>query len=172
MRRIRHLSYPDYLCVIGGRTAQPMLSSNNILLEKVSSFESRSEIQAVLHAKFNADAMNGIQIRAGLINGVRLLSSSPISCRVLRVADSSWVETFVANVTLSSVGLYLEGSINQAALGANELSGRETYSIEVSIGRRNRKFRKKVWFNHLGCFDNINLARQKIDLLEIGKLDE
>lgn len=174
MRRVRHLEQVDYIVPIGQKSAQSLLLSNcNILLERTWHGDNKPIYNLAIHAKFNADTMNGVQISARLFRNGNLCSSSITSFRLYRVTDASWVETLVATVvpTESSFGVFT-ATINQATLGVNELSGKEVYAVEAVANRKRKKYLGKVWFNHLGVFDNINLARQKIDFLDITKVDE
>ena len=54
----------------------------------------------------------------------------------------------------------------------NELSGKQVYSVSVEMSRKRFKFRKKIYVNHLGCFDSIIRLRQSVEHLEIEKVDE
>lgn len=175
MRRIRHLYANEFVVTIGQKISQLMTFSNNanVLLERTWHRQSFSEYELKVHAKFNADTMNGVQVRASVYNGTHLKSSSVSSISIYRVDVDSWDETLVYTAAPTEV---LHGvfnlNITQANLGINELSGLETYSIEVKANRKRRKFSKKIWINHLGCFDSLNLLRQKFEHLEIEKADE
>lgn len=175
MRRIRHLDHCDYIVPIGQKTGQVLALSNqsNVLLERTWHRDSRPEFELKLHAKFNVDTMNGIQIMARLHrNGI--LSQSLVSAFSLyKVNPANWTETFVSSVAASqaSPGIF-SGSIVQATLGSNEVSGGECYAVECQATRRRQKYLAKVWFNHLGCFDSLIRLRHSVELLESMKVDE
>lgn len=173
MRRVRHLGYCDYIVPIGRKTSQPLVQSCcNVFLERTWHHESRDEHALDLHVKFNADTMNGIQIKAQLLKGAKLSAMAIVSTKLFRVSEASWVETLVASPTLSEGLGFFSGTVNQATLSANELSGMEVYALEVTSIRKRRTFKKKVYFNHLGCFDSIWRLRQEMQYAHITKLDE
>ena len=115
--------------------------------------------------------MNGIQIRAKLLKGGRLSSMSIVSASLFRVDEASWAETLVASPTLIEDLGFFVGTVDQATLLTNELSGMEVYALEIVALRHRRTFKKKVYFNHLGCFDSINILRQITDELRTIKGD-
>lgn len=175
MRRIRHLDQCDYIIPIAQATGQ-MLTVNgqsNVLLERTWHKGMRHDYDLSIHAKFNADTMNGIQVRVELMrDGVGAVSSVS-SVRLSRVAEGSWSETYLTNVTMteSSLGVFT-GSVLQAVLSTNELTGRETYRLDVVAIRRRKTFKKSVWVNHLGVFDSVTHLRHAVERLEIMKVDE
>lgn len=173
MRKVRHLGFCDYVVPIGQKTNQPIVQSCcNILLERTWHTDSMPDYELDLHVKFNADSMNGIQIKAQLLNGSKLSAMSIVSVSLFRVAEATWVESLVASPTLT-LGLgFFSGTVNQTTLSTNELSGMEVYALEVTAVRKRRKFKKKVYFNHLGCFDSINRLKEYSQSLDIMKLDE
>lgn len=174
MRRVRHLDSCDYLIHLGQKTPQIITSSNqsNVLLERTWHRQSREDYRLDLHAKFNSDTMNGIQMKAELLKGSRLSAMNIVSAKLFRVSEASWVETLVASPTLT-LGLgFFTGTVNQATLLANELSGMEVYAFEVEAIRHRRTFKKKVYFNHLGCFDSLKRLQKEVNYLQSTKLDE
>lgn len=175
MRRVRHLDTSDYLVTIKQKTAQILTMSNchNVILERTWHRQSIDDLSLRVHAKFNADTMDGLQIMAGVYRGSKLKSSSVTGVSVYRVAIDTWAETFIATnaPTEESHGVF-SLNINQAALGANELSGLETYAIVVTAIRGRRKFTEKIWVNHLGSFDSINRLQKEVNYLHSTKLDE
>lgn len=173
MRRVRHLGFSSYIVPIGQKTSQPLVHSCcNILLERTWHSDSRDAFSLDVHAKFNADAMNGIQIKAQLVKGKRPFAMAFVSAKLFRVSEASWVETLVASPTLTEGMGFLSGNVNQATLLTNELSGLEVYALEVTGIRKRKTFRKKVYFNHLGCFDSIWRLQQASNFQLITKLDE
>lgn len=173
MRRVRHLESKDYIIPIGQKNRQVILLSNhsNVLLRRT--WHQQINYALKIHAKFNADDMNGMQIIVNLeSNGIKS-NSNITSAKLYRVDEASWDETFVTDITLTNDGSGIfTGDLDQTDLGVNELSGMETYSIVIEASRKRRKFKSKVWFNHIGCFDNILRARNEIRYLNSTKLDE
>lgn len=175
MRRIRHLASCDYVVKIGQRINQLLTLSNysNVVLERTWHKLGRGVFDINLHAKFNTDLMNGIHVVVQLEKDGSVQSSQIPSVNLYRVSESDWTETLVGNFLLTEIsnGVY-SVYIDQSDFGSNELSGLEVYSIQVEAQRKRKKFNKKVWFNHLGCFDSILRLKQQSEYLNITKLDE
>lgn len=174
MRRVRHLGLCNYIVPIGRTSSQLLsLSNYNILLERTWHRGSRSDFLLKAHAKFNANTMNGMQIIAHLEKDGKLSQSVVSEFKIYRVAEASWAETlaYTATPVASSPGVYT-ATVTQTNLSTNELSGMETYAIEVVAQRKRRRFIKKFWVNHLGCYDNLILLRREIEFLQVTKADD
>jgi len=128
---------------------------------------------ANVFAKFNADLMNGVQFIANLSKDNAAIQSIVHFANLYRVDEASWATTLIAPVTftLGDDG-YHTAYVDQATLGNdNELTGRETYMLDIKLVRVRKYYGAKVWFNHIGCFDSINLLRQRVEGLKILKGD-
>lgn len=174
MKRIRHLDQCDYIVPIGQRIGQVLTLSNqsNVMLERTWHQGSLLQKEVMLHAKFNSSAMEGIQFFAELRRGDNVLQSNLDHFVLSSVNTANWSETFVANIIPNSVNGVHTGVIDQATLLTNELSGKQVYAISVELSRKRLKFRKKIYVNHLGCFDSIVRLRHSVEHLEIEKVDE
>ncbi len=159
---------------ISQKTGQVLALSNeaNVLLERTWHTDSQDDFELVMHAKFNASAMNGVQLLAVLKNGLRETSSAAVSFSLYRVAEASWVETLVHTLTPTTSGNIHTGYINQAALGVNELSAKECYAFECVVTRKRRTFKRKIYFNHLGAYDHLILLRKAVEGLQVLKVDD
>jgi hypothetical protein len=173
MRRVLNLNTIHYLVPVGDfKTRITTLSGqNNFQLNKVKTIFF-DQIAPRIFAKFNSQNLNGFQIICGLEKKNIPISSVVQSLKVYRIADGSWAETLIGSLTptLAASGYY-EAFADNAFLGSNELSGAETYLIEVVFVRRETTFNAKVYFNHLGCFENIRQLRSQAEFLQISKLD-
>jgi len=115
--------------------------------------------------------MNGIEIQASLFKN-KVITSNLVSTKLYVLADSGFTKTFIADVTMteSSAGLFV-GTVDQATLALNELSGRETYFIECKFSRVRKKYSKGIYFNHLGIYDSVNRLKHETEFLQITKVD-
>lgn len=174
MRRVRHLGICNYIVPVGRNSSQPLALSNyNIILERTWHRQNRDDYKLQAHVKFNADAMNGIQISCFLLKGSLYKSFEATEFKIFRLAEASWSETLVTTVVPTELSpVQFTTTVNQATLGLNELSGMETYSLEVTAIRKRRRITAKFWFNHLGVFDSLWMAKREIELLNLSKLDE
>lgn len=174
MRRIRHLEQCDYIIPIGQRTSQVLTLSGlfNCLLQRTWDNDLNPRFELNLHAKFDSNLMNGIQFMAELTRNLNTCSSYIQHFSLYRVNESNWSETFISNVTATQSGNRFTGYIPQSTLAANELSGFECYAVEVLCLRRRKSFKKKVWFNHLGCYDSIIRLKHSVEYLEAVKVTE
>lgn len=171
MRRVRRLQFTPYIVALKQQFDRVVLADDNILLQRV--YHSSETPKVDIHAKFNPSTMNGIMVLAALRRGSQPLSSVLVEASLYRISDSSWTETLIGSITLtpSLTGVH-SGTVTQSSLGSNELSGRETYSIDVELQRHFRRYRKKLWFNHLGIYDSLNMARQMIENIDVIKVIE
>lgn len=167
MRRIRHLEQCDYIVPVGQKINQVLTLSNqsNCYLERT--WDQKRRVEPFIFASFDSSAMQGIKVIATLRRGLQDAASVVENVALYRVADGSWLETFVFQKAPTMNGLSWSCSFSQSDLGANELSGAETYSVVVSFRRRREIYRAKCYFNHLGCFDSINRLRQEIERQQI-----
>jgi hypothetical protein len=131
------------------------------------------QIVTELFAKFNSETMNGFDVLAYLIKGNKKIEAIPEYLKIYRVNDGDWDEVLIGSVNLTESNGYLfYAFVSTTFLGSNELSGAETYSAEVSFSLHGKLYRRKTYFNHLGCFDNIWRIRNQIDFIKVTKLDE
>lgn len=174
MRRVRHLSYCDYVIPLSQKAMQGLVLSNesNVLLERTWHRSSVDDYALSMHAKFNSDAVNGVQMVASLSRGDRQMSSVSPVFNLYRINEASWVETLIATPTVTTSGYAHTAYVNQTALASNELSGRECYAFECRVMRGRRSFIKKQYFNHLGSYDHLILLRRAIEGLEVLKVDD
>lgn len=174
MRRIRHLDHCDYIIPIGQKTGQVLLLSNqsNCLLERT--WQGKEEaFELKIHVKFNTDSMNGVMILVSLLRNGQLCSSYVPNVQLYQINEANWGETLVSTVSLteSSPGIHT-ATVPQSTFGLRELSGREVYAVSCTAQRKRGKYRNKVWFNHLGCYDNIIRIKQDLERLDVVKVDE
>lgn len=173
MRRIRHLDQYDYIVPIGLKSSQVLALSNqsNVLLERPWHKDRSAEFKLLLHAKFNSDDMNGLQIISYLSkNNQPSMSVNPVF-RLYRCDDDTWQETLVVSANGTTTNGVHKVEFDQDDLGLNELSGRETYAIECDVDRKRNKFKARAWFNHLGCYDHLLVLRRAVERFEATKVD-
>lgn len=157
----------------GSKVLSLFSESGNTILERP--YFSREDIIPLVHAKYNSLGMSGIDVVAGLRKSLSNISCSISSARIYRVSDSLYSKTFVANalsyLSLASDNTW-QGNIPPVALGSNEITGAETYYLEIEFQRARKKYRTASYFNHLGVFDSLNRLRQGQDLLYLTKMEE
>ena len=174
MRKVVHLEGIKYLNKLRSSKGQVTTVSGqyNFNLFTFGRGE-RAPLRVELFAKFNSSTMNGFDVITGLKRSNISSASLVEYLKVYRVSDGGWNETLLGTVSMSEIfsGVY-SGFVGSSLLGTNELSGAETYALEVSLFRHNKYYRQKSYFNHLGCFDSINELRKRVNYVEIVKLDE
>ncbi len=147
--------------------------SDSVRLERTWHERHRKIPQAKINAKFNANTMDGIQVFTSLSKDDYILQSTVLTASLYRVAISGWALTQIGTLTFTEGADGIHSvSVPQSSFGSNELTGMETYMIEVKLMRVRRHYGAKVWFNHLGCFDSLNELRKTTERLEIMKVDE
>lgn len=174
LRRVRHLSYCDYVVPITQKNGQSLAlcGEANVLLERPYHQDLGDAFELSMHAKFNSNAMNGVQLMANLTNRAKAVTSVAVGFYLYRVNEASWTETLVSSVVPTTSGTVHTAYVSQATLGANELSGRECYAFECVLTRVRKQFKRKVYFNHLGSYDHLIMLRQSVEWLEIAKVDD
>jgi len=149
------------------------LSGNsNCYLERTKDQSYDVKYSLRLHAKFRSDLLNGFSVEACLMSGNNQASSHISNINVYKVDDNTFDKTFLMSVSPFLDGQSWVSDIDQSSLTLNELSGKETYYIEATAFRRNKKFNANAYFNHLGCFDSLVRLRRQIEFIQITKADD
>lgn len=174
MRKIRHLEQCDYVIPIRQRVGQVLALSgqSNCYLERTWDKKIDSDFELKIQAKFNSLDIEGLNIEAGLYKNGTFYSSLISAIVLKRVADDNFTTTLVGSFAPTLNGVKWELNLDQSDLGLNELTGAETYLIEVEATRGRKKIKSFVYFNHLGVFDSIFRLRNQVTFLDLTKVDE
>lgn len=172
MQRIRHFEQCDYIIPIGQKIEQALVLSNQSNCYLRTTRDQAFNPALYIHAKFNSSTMNGISVECRLSDGNKNYSFFADEFDLYRVADGSYTKTFIDTFSLSPSGTTFIGTVLQSDIGSNELSGAETYYIEVSANRKFKKYYAGAYFNHFGCFDSLNRLRNYVEYLMIDKVDD
>lgn len=151
----------------------PNADYNSILYRTPHRATSDADISVKLWGKFNTISFDGIQLIAYLHKNETITGSGSCIFNISRVDPSSWQESAI----FSTSGVYGDGkftaSATQADLGSTaELDGDITLAIDVIITRRNKRFKSKIYLNHLGVYESVFKLRQDVEFLDLTKLDE
>lgn len=127
-------------------------------------------------AKFDSTDFNGIHLMGYIIkNEKELIHAANCAFRVYDVVlTNTWTETLLYSTTgvQQADGRFI-ADITQANLGITDwIDGERTFAIEIELSRFKKKFKKKVYVNHLGVYDSIIRLRQEVEYLFLTKLDE
>lgn len=173
MRRVYYLQHSEDVIRVKNRNSQLIIYSEDFIQAERTWHKIGYDFKLNIHAKFNANLMDGIQFYAELLNHGQRTSSVITEFKLYSVNTSSWVETFIANATATQTSNgFFTGYIDQATLGSNELSGMETYKVSCVANRVRYSTSSFVYFNHLGCYDSIIRLRREVEKLESLKVDE
>ena len=173
MKRIRHLEQCSYIIPIGQKINQVLTLSNvfNCYLQRPWD-KSLTDYEVQLHAKFNSDIIDGFKIRASLLKNGESVSCLISSFNIYITNNDTYVTTFIGSVPAVTNGLGFEANVDQTFLGSNETTGAETYFIECEVLRKRTKYKKSIYFNHIGVFDSIFRLRNQVQFLDLTKVDE
>jgi len=174
MRRIRHLKSSDVIVPIRQPGAGVVTASGEsaIKLERVWSQHSSSEVEVELHAFFDGDSLNGVKAFSFLKLDGKKLSSSSGQFTLYIVDQTDFSETEIVSVAATeTLGIH-SVAIPAVDFLPNELSGSEVYAIEFTCVRVRRRFKKKIYLNHLGVFENVIMLRRAVEQLFILKADD
>lgn len=128
-----------------------------------------------LWAKFATDNFEGIDCLYTLEKSDKILSTSDITFTIYSVDSSqSWQKTPLS----SKLGTRLVDGTMVCRFTPSEIGslidvdGELTFAISIYTSRLKRNFNKLIYVNHLGVYDSIIRLKNKINYLEISKLDE
>jgi hypothetical protein len=124
-------------------------------------------------AKFDAENFDGIQLIAALsVNGRdKAISSAEFTVNSVYI-DGSWQENAIGVFNGVQDGKRFIASVPQSALNPVVLSGDTTLKVYTKIVILNNTYRDYFYVNHLGIFDEMVRAKNKIKFLELTKADE
>lgn len=134
-----------------------------------------SDKEVKLHAKFNTDSLNDIQLIAYLYdkkyNGVRKAASAVF--QIYKVSVINWTETFILSANgLETPDHYFYSQVSLNSIIGTNLDGDTSLRIDVSIIRGKDTFINRIYVNHLGVYDSIVRLRKDVQFLDLTKLDE
>lgn len=131
---------------------------------------------AQVWAKFDSVDFDGIHLMGYIVkNDKDVIHAANCTFKVYNVdLSNTWAETLLYTTagTQQANGSFI-ADITQANLGvATEIDGERTLAIEIELYRFRKRYKKKVYVNHLGVYDSIVRLRQDVEFLDITKLDE
>jgi hypothetical protein len=147
---------------------------NSILFTKRHKGYDLQNPNIVLTAKFNSTAFEGVNILAFMENADGYIYS--IGSCVFKIysvnPQTNWVPILLYTATATQNQKRWLTTLTQANIGSTELNGDNSFLIEATLAKWGRTFKKRVYLNHLGIFDNLTRLKQQSDLLLISKLDD
>lgn len=151
-----------------------VLSSFTQVLPKLGfSKPTKKDFKIRAWAKFDAENFNGIQLIAALSISGRDKSISSAEFTVNSVSiDDTWSGTGIGVFIGTQAGKRFIASVPQSALNPVILSGDVSLKIDVKITVLNNVYKDYFYVNHLGIFDEMVRAKNKIKFLELTKADE
>lgn len=174
MRKVRHLRSSDFVLPLKQRGGGVITASceSVVKLERVWSTEHLGEMGIEMHGAFDADAFDGISLMARLVKNGRYLSSVNGEFTLNLVDTATWLETEIKSQSSSAVVGIHTLDIPYADILPTELSGAEVFSVQFKCQRGRKFYRKKIYLNHLGVFENVIMLRRAIEANSILKADE
>jgi hypothetical protein len=175
MRRVQVLQITDFIQPLKLRFNNPVaLTSFTQILPKLGFTKpTKKDYSIRAWAKFDAENFDGIQIIAALSLNGRDKSMGSAEFTVSSVSiDDSWTETSIGVYTGTQAGKKFIASVPQADFGSTALSGDITLKVSVKINVLNNVYRDYFYVNHIGIFDEMVRAKNKIKFLELTKVDE
>jgi hypothetical protein len=175
MKRVQVLISNDFVQPLKLRFNNPIvLSSFTQVLPKLGfSKPTKKDFKIRSWAKFDAENFDGIQLIAALSISGRDKSISSAEFTVNSVSiDDMWTETGLGVFIGTQAGKKFTASVPQSALNPVILSGDISLKIDVKITVLNNVYKDYFYINHLGIFDEMVRAKNKIKFLELTKADE
>jgi len=138
------------------------LLTNNHLGIKIAVEFDTNDLESVRFLAYLYDPQTGAIGRSGTV-----------TFNVYIVGQPSWTETLVATFAgAEQFNSYFLADILASSLSPANLDGDTTLMIEAVITRNSDTYRDRVYLNHLGVYDSIIRLRNKVNYLDIVKLDE
>jgi len=150
------------------------ISSFTQILPKLGfSKPTQKDLRVRAWAKFDAENFDGIQLISALtINGRdKSISSAEFTVKSISL-DDTWAETLVGAYAGTQSGKKFIASIPQSSLSPTTLGGDTSLKVEVKITALGKIYRDYFYVNHLGIYDEMVRAKNKIKFLELTKADE
>lgn len=128
-----------------------------------------------LWAKFATDTFDGIDCLFTLKKNDAIVTVPIVEFSIYLISpDQNWNETLLHTKYgfLNANGSH-SCRFSQTEIGNTiSLDGENTFAIKISTNRLRKKFKKTIYVNHLGVYDSIVRLRNKVNYLEISKMDE
>jgi hypothetical protein len=124
-------------------------------------------------AKFNDDTFSNIQITSYLYDQKNASIANAASCsiKVYKVTTPDWTEQLVTTLATSTLpNTYFYANPTITSLGI-DFQGGDTILIESTIVRLGVIYRDRIYFNHIGIYDNVTRLRRDVEFLEVTKKD-
>jgi hypothetical protein len=175
MRRAQLLQSYKHIQPLKLRFNSPVIVSSFTQILTTLSFvkPSRKEYKIRAWARFDAENFDGIQLIAALTFAGRDKSVSSAEFTVSGISlDDSWSETQIGVFVATQSGRKSIAQVPQSTLDPFILSGDVTLKIGVRIQALNHSYKDYFYVNHLGIFDEVVRAKNKIKFLELTKADE
>lgn len=127
-----------------------------------------------IHAKFNTDTLDNIQLTGYLYDAKNAGVGNAASCsfKIYKIESPDWTETLITTISgtkLSNNYYYTNPTTNSLGL---DFIGSDTIMIEATLTRLSETYRDRVYINHLGVYGSIVRLKQDVEWLDISKLDE
>lgn len=139
-----------------------------------SAFSSSNQIIKI-SAEFNKETFDTIRFASYLYNqGTGAIdNAASITFNVYLVTTPNWTEQFIYSFAGSQIGNnYFYADVPLSSLTPVDFFGGDTIMVEAVGTRLSQVYRDRVYINHLGIFDNAFRLKQKINYLDLTKLDE
>lgn len=175
MRKVQMLQITDFVKPLKLRFNNPVaLSSFTQVLPKLGFTKpTKKDYSIRAWAKFDSENFDGIQLISALTLNGRNKSISSAEFTVSTVSiDDAWTETVVGVYTGIKSGSKFIASVPQVDFGSTALSGDITLKVNVQLNVLNNIYRDYFYVNHIGIFDEMVRAKNKIKFLELTKVDE
>lgn len=135
---------------------------------------STSTLTVKIAARYNDDTFNNIQIIGYLYDATNASVANVGSCtfNIYRVVPPDWTEEYIT--TLNGVQIYnnyFYVNPTTASLAPVVFYGGDTIMIEAVMDRLGVIYRDRVYFNHIGIYENVTMLRSDVEFLDITKKD-
>ena len=125
--------------------------------------------------EFDPNDFSSVRLAAYLFEPASGMISNAGTCqfKIFKVTTPTWTETLEATVAgVMSYNTYFFADVLDSTIPGIDLSGGDTMMVEATVTRLGETYRDRVYVNHLGIYDSHLRLKNKVQFLELTKLDE
>jgi len=126
-------------------------------------------------ARFDDDTFSNIKMVGYLYDPVTasIVNAATCSFKIFKVTSLTWEDTPILTVPgVQLLNNYFYADPNTNLMPSVDFFGGESIMIEATVVRLGITYRDRVYFNHLGIYDNVDRLRKQVEFLDLTKQDE
>jgi hypothetical protein len=169
-----HYVQPLKLAFFNRKVIAPGAAYNSLITKPTYERPQFRDYKIKAWMRFNSNTFDGAQLIASLVLDNKFKSIGSCTFKLYSIDPSSnWTETLRA--TLPGTALSpsrFAVDVSEALVLPADFTGELTYRLEVELTRYAKVYRDTFYFNHVGIYGSLISLKNKVEFLDITKLDE